>query len=187
MTLPALPMNYRLISILFYLSLLFIGVVGSTALWHARAATQRYQSVVQQTSDLQKKIEQTKAFRSELEKNIREASDLENWVLGSMPLQPLVVQIIRSMNDAETSIVDLGIERDPEMRSQLRLSLALKSESDKQIKRMLAAINDLNYREFSPAQTIVQGKIQYRASLRWQKPEGATLSPQERDEMIVSP
>ena len=186
---PPLPMVYRLVPILFYLSVLFIGIVGSTALWHSRVATQRYQSVLGETAALQKKIEETKTLRLELEKSIREATDLENWVLASMPLQPLVVEIIRSVAQSETStIVDLGLERDPETPSQLRLTLTLNTESDKQIETTLKTIQEkLNYREFSPTQSMVRGNLEYRASLLWRKPEAPAPSPQDRAEEIVKP
>jgi hypothetical protein len=186
---PALPLVYRLVPILFYLSVLFIGIVGSAALWHSRVATQRYQSVLGETAALQKKIEETKVLRLELEKSIREATDLENWVLASMPLQPLVVEIIRSVAQSETStIVDLGLERDPETPSQLRLTLTLNTDSDKQIETTLKTIQEkLNYREFSPTQSMVRGNLEYRASLLWRKPEGPTLSPQDRADEIVKP
>jgi hypothetical protein len=186
--LPPLPIVYRLVPILFYLSLLFTFVVGSTALWHSRVATQRYLSLVQQNAELQKKIEATKATRAELEKNIREASDLENWVLASMPLQPLVVGIIRSVAESDgATIVDLGLERDPQTPTQLRLTLTLSTDDDKHIERTLKVIQDLNYHEFSPTQSRVRGNLEYRASLLWRKPEGPTLSPQQRAKEIVNP
>lgn len=184
--LPALPVIYRLVPILFYLSLAFLAVVGSTAMWHARVALQRYQNVVLATSALQGKIDATKAARSELEKAIREATDLENWVLGSMPLQPLVVEIVRSMDEG-TTIVDLGIERDPETPSQLRLSLTLNSDSDKQIEETMQKVRLLDYREFSPTQSMVNGNYEYRASLLWRKPSGPMPSPQDRAKEIVQP
>lgn len=182
--LPALPVIYRLVPLLFYLSLAFLAVVGSTALWHARAASTRYQSLVLETAGLQKKIDATKAARSALEKDIREATDLENWVLASMPLQPLAVEIIRSMGD-DTTIVDLGIERDPETPSQLRLTLTLNNADDKQIDDTLKKIRELNYREFSPTQSTAKGNLEYRASLLWRKPGGRAQTPEERSNRII--
>jgi hypothetical protein len=178
--LPPLPIIYRLVPILFYLSLVFVGVVGSASVWHARVASTRYQTVVQETSELQKKIDAAKAARSSLEKGIREATDLENWVLASMPLQPLVVGIIRSVVEG-TTIVDLSLERDPETPSQLKLALTLNTESDKQIDETLKVIRELNYREFSPTQSMVKGNLEYRASLLWRKPDDKALTPEARE------
>jgi len=183
---PPLPIVYRLVPILFYLSLLFVGVVGSAALWHSRAATQRYLAVVGEKEELQNKIEATKAAREGLQKNIVEARDLEKWVLASMPLQPLVVGIIRSMAPSST-IVDLSIIRDPETPSQLQLALTLSGEDDSQIDRTLAAIQDLNYREFSPTQAKVKGNLEYRATLLWRRPDSSKPTPQDRAKQIVQP
>ena len=183
---PPLPAIYRLVPILFYLSLLFVGVVGSTALWHSRTASERYQAVLLQTDELKKKIDASKAARSELQKGIVEARDLEKWVLASMPLQPLVVGIMRSMEQG-SDIVDLSIVRDPETPSQLKLALTLSGENDKQIEQTLKKIQDLNYREFSPTQTKVKGNLEYRASLLWRKPGSKSPTPAERSGQIVEP
>ena len=183
---PQLPAIYRLVPILFYLSLLFVTVVGSSALWHSRTASDRYQAVVLQTDQLKKKIETSKAARSELQKSIVEARDLEKWVLASMPLQSLVVGIVRSMEQG-SNIVDLSIVRDPETPSQLKLAMTLSGENDKQIEKTLEKIQELNYREFSPTQSKVKGNLEYRASLLWRKPGSKTPTPAERSAQIVEP
>jgi hypothetical protein len=183
---PQLPTIYRLVPILFYLSLLFVGVVGSTALWHSRTASERYQAVVHQTDELKKKIDAAKALRAELQKSIVEARDLEKWVLASMPLQPLVVGILSSMEQG-SNVLDLSIVRDTETPSQLKLSLTLSGENDKQIEQTLKKIQELDYREFSPTQSKVKGNLEYRASLLWRKPGSKTPTPAERGEQIVKP
>jgi hypothetical protein len=177
---PALPVVYRLVPILFYLSLLFLVVVGATAVWAARAASQRYEALVTQTTLLQQDIAATKSSRSELEAKIREATDMENWVLASMPLQPLLVGIVRSIEPGST-LVDLSLERDAESPSQLKLALTLNAESDAQIEKTLAAIRGLNYREFSPTQSTIRGNYEYRASLLWTNPGAQSQTPRERE------
>lgn len=184
--LPALPLVYRMVPILFYLSLLFLAVVGSSALWHSRVASQRYQTVVLESSSLQKKIDAAKTARADLEKGIREAADLENWVLASMPIQPLVVGIIRSMEE-DSNIMELTLERDAETPSQLRLALTINTESDGQIDRTLKVIRDLSYREFSPTQSVDQGNVEYRASLLWRRPSEAAPLPEDRAMEVVTP
>jgi len=184
--LPALPLVYRMVPILFYLSLLFLAVVGSSALWHSRVASQRYQTVVLESSFLQKKIDAAKTARADLEKGIREAADLENWVLASMPLQPLVVGIVRSMEE-DSNIVELTLERDAETPSQLRLALTINTESDGQIDRTLKVIRDLSFREFSPTQSVDQGNVEYRASLLWRRSSEAPPMPEDRAMEVVTP
>lgn len=183
---PALPMVFRLVPILFYGAVAFLLVIGSLAFWNMRVATQKRDAVKQQITSLQAEIAKTKADRAALESKIREATDLEAWVLASMPLQPLVVAIVRSM-DPQSSIVDLKLERDTETPSQLRLGLRLNTNSDQQLEDTLEVIRRMNYREFSPTQTRVRGDLDYRASLLWQNPHTKVPTPSERAQEIVQP
>jgi len=183
---PPLPMVFRLVPILFYGAIAFSLIVGSVAFWNARVATQRRDAIKQKIAAVNAEIAQTKARRAELEGRIREATDLEAWVLASMPLQPLVVGIIRSMAP-NSSIVELSLERDPETPSQLKLGLRLNSDSDKQLEETLAKIEKMHYREFSPTQTRVRGDLDYRASLLWQNPYSKNQLPEERAKQSVEP
>jgi hypothetical protein len=96
-----------------------------------------------------------------------------------MPLQPLVVAVIRSMGP-QSEIVDFTLERDAETPSQLRLGLKLNTASDKQLEKTLDVIRDMDYREFNPTQTRVQGNLDYRANLLWQDPGTGREAPEER-------
>lgn len=181
---PALPMVFRLVPLLFYCAILFAVVVGSVALWNARVATQRRDAIRQKIESLNAEIAKTKSDRAALEAKIREATDLENWVLASMPLQPLVVGIVRSMAP-NSSIVELSLERDAETPSQLKLGLRLNTDSDKQLEDTLGVIRGMHYREFSPTQTRVRGDLDYKASLLWQNPYTKGQTPAERAEQQV--
>ena len=183
---PALPMVFRIVPILFYGALAFLVVIGSLAFWNMRVATQKRDAIKQRITSLQTEIATTKADRAALEVKIREATNLEAWVLASMPLQPLIVAIVRSM-DPQSSIVDLKLERDTETPSQLRLGLRLNTNSDQQLEDTLEVIRRMNYREFSPTQTRVRGDLDYRASLLWQNPHRKMPSPSERAQEIVQP
>ena len=181
--LPPLPTIFRLVPLLFYLSIVFFAVVGTVGVWHSRVAQERRVSLLGETAALQTEIEQTKAARVSLDDRTLEAMDLENWVLGSMPLQPLVVEIIRSV-DTNSSIANLSLERDPETPSQLKLALTLRTDSDAQLDATLAAIRKLNYIDLSPTQSMVQGNLEYRATLlRDDRKEGAP-TPEERQKLL---
>ena len=183
---PPLPMVFRLVPLLFYCAIGFVVIVGSTALWNAQVARQRIASIGDRIAVLNGEITNTKSSRASLEARIREAADLENWVLASMPLQPLVVALVRSMGPG-SSIVELSIERDAETPSQLRLGLRLNSDSDKQLESTLDVIRRMHYREFSPTQTRARGDLDYRASLLWQNPYSKNQLPEEREQQSVQP
>lgn len=183
---PPLPMVFRLVPILFYSAIAFSLVVGSTAAWNGRVAAQRRDAIRDKIASLNNEITQTKSSRAALEAKIREATDLENWVLASMPLQPLVVGIVRSMGP-NSSIVELSLERDAETPSQLRLGLRLNTDSDKQLEQTLEVIRGMFYREFSPTQTRVRGDLDYKASLLWQNPYAKNQTPAERAKQAVEP
>ena len=176
---PPLAMVFRLVPILFYGALAFMIVISGAALYQSRVATQRRDAIRQKVVSLKSDIAKLKSDRAALEARIREATDLENWVLASMPLQPLIVAIVRSMAP-NSSIVQLKLERDAETPSQLRIGLKLNTISDKQIEQSLGVIRGLNYREFNPTQTRIQGNIDYKASLLWQDPFANRQTPEER-------
>ena len=176
---PPLPAIMRLVPLLFYLSMLFLVVVGTVASLHAKFSSDQRAAVNTRIASLKTEIETTKARRSALEGEIYEAMDLEAWVLASMPLQPLVVAVIRSMGP-QSEIVDFTLERDAETPSQLRLGLKLNTASDKQLEKTLDVIRDMDYREFNPTQTRVQGNLDYRANLLWQDPGAGRETPEER-------
>jgi hypothetical protein len=183
---PALPMVLRIVPILFYSAIAFALIVGSVAFWNGRMATQRRDATKERIATLNGEISSTKASRAALEAKIREATDLEAWVLASMPLQPLAVGIIRSMSP-NSSIVELSLERDAETPSQLKMGLRMNTDSDKQLEDTLATIEKMHYREFSPTQTRVRGDLDYRASLLWQNPYSKNQTPEERAKQAVQP
>jgi hypothetical protein len=176
---PPLPMVFRLVPILFYGAVAFLLVIGSVATFQLRHIEGRAAQIQAETSQLQASIEMTKQSRAALGADIRRATDLEAWVLASMPLQSLVVAIIRSMGP-RAAIIDLTVERDPETPSQLRLRLRLSADSDKQLEVTLDTIRQMNYREFSPTQTMVRGDLDYRTKLLWDNPAETLPSPEER-------
>lgn len=183
---PPLPMIFRLVPILFYLSLVFLLVVGSLAMWRTRVSAKLRDEALARVQGVRQEIDAQKAARAALEAKIRTATHLEAWVMASMPIQPLVVAIMRSM-DPDTAVVDLTVERDLETPAQLKLGLRLNTDSDDQLLKTLEVIRSMNYREVSPTQTRVKGDLSYRASLLWQKPEGKPQTPQERAAQTATP
>lgn len=184
--LPPLPMVYRLVPLLFYLSLVYCLVIGSVSVWQLRLAAQLRDETRQRGAQVQQSIASTKAGRAALEQKIREATNLESWVMASMPLQPLVVAIIRSMSP-QTDLIDLIVERDVETPSQLKLAIRMNTDSDEQLGQTLDVIKKMRYREVSPTQTMERGELAYRASLVWQNPGEGGITPEQRGKEVVVP
>ncbi len=179
-------MIMRLVPLLFYLSVAFLVVVGSLASLHSKFSSDHHATILARTAKLKSDIEQTKGSRAALESEIAEATDLEAWVLASMPLQPLVVAVMRSMG-RDSEIVNFTLERDAETPSQLRIGLVLNTASDKQLEQTMDVIRDMDYREFNPTQTRSHGNLDYKANLLWQDPQSqGRQTPEERQESGVS-
>ena len=135
---------------------------------------------------LKSEIEEKRKSRADLEMQIAEASDLEAWTLSSMPLQPLVIAIIRSMEPG-SEIVRLQLERDAETPSQLRMRLVLNTASDKQLERTLQDINALNFRESNQAYTRSDGQFVYTTRLLWKDPQSQSRqTPEQRQNSSAS-
>lgn len=184
---PALPLPYRLVPILFYLSLFFLAVVGSLAMWHKRVETMRYQDLVRQKAAVTEEITKTKEARAALEENYRESASLYDWVESSMPLQPLIIAILGSMKEG-SKIVELSLERDAESPAQLRLALTVNTEWEDQIQETLKVIREqMNYLEFSPTQAKEKGNIEYRALLIRNKTGRQYQTPKQRRESVTTP
>ncbi len=181
---PPLPMVMRFVPILFYLSVLFLVVVGTVASLRTKLSYDQLTAVQNRIEKLKGQIEESKKARAALETDIIEAQEMEAWVLASMPLQPLVVEIARSIVPP-AELVNLSIERDAETPSQLRLNLKLNTDSDKQLDKTLEVIGARNYREFNPTQTRAQGHLDYKASLLYDSSERRTQTPEERKESRI--
>lgn len=146
------------------------------------------QAEVARVEKLKSEIEEKKKERSDLEKKIAEATDLNAWTLAAMPLQPLVVGIIRSMEPG-SKIERLQLERDAETPSQVRIRLVLNTESEKQPEHTLEVIREMGFRESDQTYTRSDGKLVYTARLLRENPQPQTrrASEQRQNSSVTSP
>jgi cell division protein FtsB len=169
--LPPLPQVFRLVPILFYLSLIFVVLIGAIAAVHTKVANDRLNDARSRVAALKQEIGSLETDRAKLEAEIRGAAELEGWVLAAAPIQPLVAAICESMDARlQSTIVELKLERDVESPSQLKLGLRLNTTSEDQLQKTLEAVRNLGFLEFSPTQSMVRGDLDYRATLLWQLP-----------------
>jgi len=164
---PPLPGYLRLVPVIFYVSI--VASILLNALFIARwsQASQAKELSIKQGKEIAAQLESVKAQRTQLETEARKATDLATWVEGSRPLQPLIVDIARSM-EADSSIVEMQLERAPENASQIHLGLRLLTSNTRQLDQTLQTIANARFRTFSPQQSMEKGEVEYKATLFWQ-------------------
>lgn len=166
---PPLPIYLRLLPIVFYLTIFASILLNGLFVVRYSQAIQEREEASKRDQAVQAELAATSKQRSELEGQAKKASDIGSWVEGSRPLQPLVVEIARSIEPG-ASIEELRLDRDANNPEQIRLSMHLGSDSPGQLDLTLARIADQKFRMFSPQQTLVKGDINYKATMLWQDP-----------------
>ena len=161
---PPLPVLLRLVPLLFYCSIGVTIILGSIFLVQARIAAAKKAAHVAQTSLLNSQAQQTRDEKAALETQIKKAQNVQRWIEGSRPVQPIIIEITKSMGP-QSSIVNFQLARILENSAQFKLSLDLITPSAKQIDPMQEQLSKLNYRAISPQQEISQGQLHYQATL----------------------
>ncbi|MFZ4777216.1 MAG: hypothetical protein ACOYM3_17755 [Terrimicrobiaceae bacterium] len=161
---PPLPVVLRLVPLLFYCSIAVTLILSTLFFVQFRLAVQKRDSHKLQTGSLGTQTQDARNQRTALESQIKKATDIQSWVTGSRPIQPLLVEITRSMGP-RSSIVNLRLDREEEIPSQLKMGLLMSTDSTKQLDLTMEKITSLNYRAFSPTQTLGRGELDYTATL----------------------
>jgi len=166
---PPLPVILRLVPLLFYCSIAVAVILSSLFFIQFQLAIKKRDSHTVQAGSISTQIQDARNQRTALESQIKKATDIQSWVAGSRPIQPLLVEIIRSMGP-RSSIVDLRLDRSAENSAQIKMSLKMGTDSTKQLDRTVEKISLMNYRAFSPVQTLGRGELDYKATLVHQDP-----------------
>lgn len=177
---PPLPVILRLVPLLFYCSIAVAVILSALFFLQFRLATEKRDFHLANARDFESQTTAARGKRTALEAQIKKAMDIENWVAGSRPVQPLLVDITRSM-DPKSAILDLRVTRDADSPSQLSLAMRLSTASTKQLDRTLETLAAQEFRTFSPTQSFNKGELDYRATLVRQSRLGdrtATPEPQ---------
>jgi len=161
---PPLPMVLRLVPILFYCSIAVTVILCSLFFLQFRMAIQKRDGHKAQTASLSAQTQESKNQRVALEAQIRKATDIQNWVENSRPIQPLVIEITRSMTP-KASIADLRLDRSPDDPSQIKLAIKIGTDSTKQLDLTVEKIALLDYQPFSPTRELGRGELDYKATL----------------------
>ena len=166
---PPLPVVLRLVPLLFYCSIAVAVILSTIFAIQFQLAVQKRENHKTATASLGTQTQDAKNQRTALEAQIKNATDIQNWVASSRPLQPLILAITRSMGP-RSSIVDLRLDREADNPSQIKMNLSMGTDSTKQLDLTVEKIAELNYRAFSPTQTLGRGQLDYKATLVHQDP-----------------
>ncbi len=173
---PPLPVYLRIVPIVFYLSILASIILNGIFVIRYGQAGRGLEEAMKRNSQLQAELQTTKDQRKGLEDQAKRASDIVAWVEASRPLQPLIVEIARSIGK-DSTIAELRLDRDAENPIQIRALLRIGSETTRQLDYTLAKISERQFRTFSPQQTVANGEIEYKATLMWQEPNSEKAAP----------
>ena len=166
---PPLPVVLRLVPLLFYCSIAVAVILSSIFAIQFQLAVQKRDTHKAQSASLVIQSQDARTQRTALEAQIKKATDIQSWVASSRPLQPLLVEITRSMGP-RSSILDLRLDRDLDNPAQIKMGLRMGTDSTKQLDLTVEKIAALNYRAFSPTQTLGRGELDYKATLVSQDP-----------------
>lgn len=174
--LPPLPSVLRLVPLLFYCSIALVVVLASLFWLQLQLAKEKLVQHEQAVADAEAQLQRIKDEKARLEGLILRANNVEKWIAGAQPIQPLAVAIARSVQKGST-LVELKINRKDGSAGQLELAMRLATSDQRQLDRTINAITAEGYRFISPQQSVSNGVIEYKSTLIWQnaRPE----SPEE--------
>jgi len=163
---PPLPIYLRIVPMLFYLTIAASILLNGLFFMRYIQAGKNKETALIRDTQIQADLDGAKKQRQDLESETMRATDIAAWLNASRPLQPLVVEIARSIED-DSSIIELRLDRDADNPTQIRFSMRLSSDSAHQLDVTLKKIAALRFRTFSPQQTMEKGTIDYKATLIW--------------------
>ena len=161
---PPLPMPLRLVPILFFCSIAGSVIFSTIFFLQFRLGIKKRDDHKAQAVSLAAQSQEARGQRAALEAQIKKATDVKKWVENSLPLQPLLVEIVRSMSP-KASILDLRLDRAADDPAQIRLAIKIGTDSTKQLDLTMEKIASLDYRAFSPTRELGRGELDYRATL----------------------
>ncbi len=173
---PPLPAYLRLVPMCFYLSVVASILLNALFVANFSQAVQARDRAKTEDTQLLADIDEVKGRRQALEAETKKASDLAAWVDSSRALQPLVVEIARSM-EKDAALLELKMERDAQNPAQIQLALRLQSSNPRQLDLALQTIANSRFRTFSPQQNTTKGEVDYKATLLWQGANRESTTP----------
>lgn len=126
---------------------------------------------------LQEQIASAKADIERMQASSVQARAIEAWLSASVPIQPLIVTIIRSLS-SQSTVKQLQLAREADSPGRVAISLQLSSDDpESQTESILKAIHNLGFREQSVTQTNSDGTIKFDAVVVWKDSVQASAAP----------
>jgi hypothetical protein len=175
---PPLPAVFRLIPLMFYLSLIGCILLVGLFTFRLQAVTASRDQYLAAEKASKVQLQQTRTGVEALEGRAKRASDLLNWTESARALQPVLVELGRSVSE-DTALTELRLTRSQDNPNQLRLAVRMNTTAMDDLDRFLATLQLHGYRPYSPEQKFTRGEIDYQAMLIWQNPAAATITTEE--------
>ncbi len=163
-----LPNSFRVIPIAFYLAMaagayfVTMDIIG----YQSAKQEKERQNQVKAQHDAEKARHESEF--AALDTEAQKGTHLAKWVEATRSIQPVCVKITRNVPVQDgTTITELALERNEQLPSQIGLSMKLTDGNLSQVKNIEAAIEQLNYRAYSPQQSTQNGQIEYKSNLVW--------------------
>ncbi len=162
-----LPNSFRFVPFAFYLALVagtYFVTMDIISYGAAKSDKIKFEQTKSQHDEETKKNDGTSQG---ITLETARANEVAKWVEGTRAVQPIAVRIARSVT-GETRLTEVILERNEQLPNQLVLSMKMMGSSIQQVQTIQTNIEQLNYRAYSPQQSIKDGLIDYRSNLVWQ-------------------
>lgn len=165
-----LPSIYRLVPIGFYATTV-VAILFNLYLYTSyRAYQQEEKSWQLEIADAKSQQDSITAKQAQVVSEAQSAEHIANWVEGSRAVQPIGSTISRSMQ-ANATIAELNLDRNPQMPAHLFLSLKINNAGTEQLESTLDALAAIDYQTYSAQQVKAENALDFQATLIWRKGE----------------
>lgn len=161
-----LPGILRILPIGLYLSGAAALAFSALFLWQFRAAREARDSHRTTEANAKAKQAQLVATTDSITKEAKRAEDARKWVMGSDPMQEVLLNVVRSMRPT-SALSDLSLIRDKDDPRKIAFTMQVISGGPTQLDETVGQLaNALNYRPYFAQQKQEKGgEIAYSATL----------------------
>lgn len=170
-----LPSALRIFPVLFFGSILGVAGIAGYSYFQMQIAEQKESQARTAEAGVQGEIARVAKEEEGINKEVKEANEVKDWLAGTNQLQSLVTTICSSIN-ADSTITQLTLARQDELSSQVKMSLQLNSlKGAQQVDQIRTALaGALGYRSFQEDINSKGGKSELNFDCTWIKTDSPT-------------